>query len=165
MPPSKVMLIRHGEKPADDGSMHGVDEAGRADANELSVRGWQRAGALARLFVPRAGTLEAPLETPNRLYAPGPSPASPSKRSLHTRFYAQGDGIHDVHMNQGSTKGFVHRDGDDSNDHNDVWQDGVLLVRLPEDRWVAYFSAFTQQLVPTDELGNPTDGAAPIDEL
>ena len=38
------------------------------------------------------------------------------------RFYAQGDGLHDVHLNQGSSKGFIHRPGDDSNDHNDIWQ-------------------------------------------
>ena len=71
------------------------------------------------------------------------------------RFYTDGDGIHDVHMNQGSTGRFIHREGDDSNDHNDVWQDGALLVDPGENQWVAYVSAFDKQLVPTDELGNP----------
>ena len=65
-------------------------------------------------------------------------------------------------MNQGSTKGFLHRPGDDGNDHNDVWQDGALFVRLGEGAWAAYFSAFTQQLVPTDDLGNPVPEASPI---
>jgi uncharacterized protein YukJ len=51
------------------------------------------------------------------------------------RFYAEGDGIHDAHMNQGSTKGFIHRAGDDSNDHNDIWQDGALLVDLGKPEW------------------------------
>jgi uncharacterized protein YukJ len=73
-----------------------------------------------------------------------------------------GDGIHDTHMNQGSTKGFVHRPGDDSNDHNDVWQDGAVMVDVGEPEWAAYFAAFNQQLVPTDDLGNPLPGAASI---
>jgi uncharacterized protein YukJ len=78
------------------------------------------------------------------------------------RFYTEGNGIHDTHMNQGSTKGFIHRPGDDSNDHNDIWQDGALLVDLGEPEWAAYFAAFNQQLVPTDELGNPRSGAGPV---
>lgn len=78
------------------------------------------------------------------------------------RFYSEGDGIHDVHLNQGSTKGFIHREGDDSNDHNDVWQDGALMVDLGEPEWAAYFSAFNQQLVPTDDLGNPLPGGTTI---
>jgi uncharacterized protein YukJ len=78
------------------------------------------------------------------------------------RFYREGDGIHDTHMNQGSTKGFVHRPGDDSNDHNAVWQDGAVIVDVGEQEWAAYFAAFNQQLVPTDSLGNPLPGAATI---
>jgi uncharacterized protein YukJ len=78
------------------------------------------------------------------------------------RFYSEGNGIHDTHMNQGSTGGFVHRDGDDSNDHNDIWQDGALFVNVGEPEWAAYFAAFNQQLVPTDDLGNPQPGAETI---
>jgi uncharacterized protein YukJ len=78
------------------------------------------------------------------------------------RFYSEGNGIHDVHLNQGSTKGFIHRPGDDSNDHNDIWQDGAVMVNVGEPEWAAYFSAFNQQLVPTDELGNPLPGSATI---
>jgi uncharacterized protein YukJ len=78
------------------------------------------------------------------------------------RFYAEGNGIHDTHMNQGSTGGFLHRRGNDSNDHNDIWQDGAVLVDLGEAEWAAYFAAFNQQLVPTDDLGNPKPGAATI---
>ena len=63
-------------------------------------------------------------------------------------------------MNQGSTK--VHRDGDDSNDHNDIWQNGAVLVDIGEPEWVAYFVAFNQQLLPTDDLGNPLPNAATI---
>jgi uncharacterized protein YukJ len=78
------------------------------------------------------------------------------------RFFSEGNGIHDTHMNQGSTKSFIHRPGDDSNDHNDIWQDGALLVDVGEPEWVAYFAAFDQQLVPTDDLGNPAANADPI---
>ncbi len=82
---------------------------------------------------------------------------------LFGRFYTGGDlGIHDTHMNQGSTGSYVHRAGDDHNDHNDVWQDGALLVDLGEPEWVAYFAAFGQQLVPTDDLGNPQPDARPL---
>jgi uncharacterized protein YukJ len=78
------------------------------------------------------------------------------------RFFSEGNGIHNTHMNQGSTKGFLHRPGDDSNDHNDVWQDGVVMVDVGEPEWAAYFAAFSQQLVPTDDLGNPLADAGPI---
>jgi uncharacterized protein YukJ len=78
------------------------------------------------------------------------------------RFYTEGDGIHDTHLNQGSTKSFIHRDGDDSNDHNEIWQDGAVMVDVGEEDWAAYFAAFNQQLVPTDDLGNPLPNAAPI---
>ena len=78
------------------------------------------------------------------------------------RFYSEGDGLHDVHLNQGSTKGFIHRAGNDGNDHNDVWQDGAVMVDLGEPEWAAYFSAFNQQMVPTDDLGNPLPDSATI---
>jgi uncharacterized protein YukJ len=78
------------------------------------------------------------------------------------RTYQGGDlGIHDVHMNQGSTGDFLNR-GNDDNDHNDVWQDGAVLIDSGEPEWSAYFTAFTQQLVPTDKLGNPVEGAHEI---
>jgi uncharacterized protein YukJ len=71
------------------------------------------------------------------------------------RFYTGGDlGLHDVHMNQGSTGSFVHVEGNDRNDHNDVWQDGAVLVDMGDAGWAGYFTAFTQQRVPTDALGN-----------
>jgi len=78
------------------------------------------------------------------------------------RFYSEGNGIHDVHLNQGSSKGFIHRPDDDSNDHNDIWQDGAVMVDIGEPEWAAYFAAFNQQLVPTDELGNPLPGGTTI---
>ncbi len=102
-----------------------------------------------------------PTATLKRLF----SRAHQEKRDVYVfgRFYTDdSNGIHDVHLNQGSTGGFVHHADDDSNDHNDVWQDGALLVDLGEPEWAAYFSAFNQQLVPTDDLGNPLPGGATI---
>lgn len=80
------------------------------------------------------------------------------------RTYTEGHGIHDTHMNQGSSGAhFMHQPGEDGNDHNDVWQDGALMVVLDANNWAAYFAAFEQQRVPTDNLGNPLSGARPID--
>jgi uncharacterized protein YukJ len=79
------------------------------------------------------------------------------------RQYVDGLGIHDVHMNQGSGAPFLNNGVDDHNDHNDVWQDGAVLIDIGEPEWVAYFTAFTQQLVPTDELGNPDENSHEID--
>ena len=81
---------------------------------------------------------------------------------LFGRSYADNTlGVHDVHMNQGSSGGFVNH-GNDTNDHNDIWQDGALLVDLGDAGWAAYFPAFQQQDVPTDNLGNPVAEAHPI---
>jgi len=61
-----VYIIRHAEKP--EGAVQGVDLSGGADAESLTVRGWQRAGALASFFGSPAG-----LPAPNRIYASGPA--------------------------------------------------------------------------------------------
>jgi len=81
---------------------------------------------------------------------------------IYGRFYPSGDGVHDTHMNQGSGGSFIHRAGDDSNDHNDIWQDGAVFVDSGQPEWAVYFAAFNQQFVPTDNLGNPLPGGAPI---
>ena len=55
MPATKIMIIRHAERPPDDGLIHGVNMSGTKDPEELTVRGWQRAGALVRFFAPANG--------------------------------------------------------------------------------------------------------------
>ena len=35
---------------------------------------------------------------------------------------------------------------------------------LGEEKWAAYFTAFTKQMVPTDKLGNPVNNAHGIDD-
>lgn len=75
----KIMLIRHAEKPNDVD--RGVFPTGRGDKSALSVRGWQRAGALAALFSPPPDVaLHPALTTPRFLFA---SLAS-SQRPLQT---------------------------------------------------------------------------------
>lgn len=76
----RIILLRHAEKPGADGRDAGVDAHGQPDANQLSVRGWQRAGALARLFSPGGGDLGVP----QALFAERPSPAHPSRRCIST---------------------------------------------------------------------------------
>lgn len=80
------------------------------------------------------------------------------------RKYVDGLGIHDIHLNQGSTGSFVNNGKDDHNDHNDTWQDGAIIVDLGDGTVAAYFTAFTQQNVPTDDLGNPQNGGHSITE-
>jgi hypothetical protein len=83
--PDSILLIRHAEKPNDHGRVRGVDPLGRDDPNSLSVHGWQRAGALVRLFAPHDGGAAVPgLAVPDILCAPRPTPATPSQRSGQT---------------------------------------------------------------------------------
>jgi uncharacterized protein YukJ len=58
--------------------------------------------------------------------------------------FAPGNGVHDIHMNQGNSAGFAHDDG--------VWQDGGLLLHFPSAaRWVGVFLAFQSQRWHTDD--------------
>ena len=69
--PSKIMVIRHAEKPDDDDE--GVNVEGQVDAESVIVQGWQRAGALVPFFAPTNGPLQnANLAVPNVIYASGP---------------------------------------------------------------------------------------------
>jgi hypothetical protein len=67
---TKVMVIRHAEKPATDRSPFGVTRKGAHNKESLTIRGWQRAGALANLFAPADGLFQDPsLAEPRFLYA------------------------------------------------------------------------------------------------
>jgi hypothetical protein len=50
MAPQKIMFIRHGEKPERSGVAVGIDQNGNEDKESLTVRGWQRAGAIDSIF-------------------------------------------------------------------------------------------------------------------
>ena len=80
----KIMVIRHAEKPDAKAGIAGVTERGDANANDLTPRGWQRAGALVRYFHPISAPPQPPIARPGAIFATRPDDASPSKRSLHT---------------------------------------------------------------------------------
>jgi hypothetical protein len=83
VPPTKIILIRHAEKPA--GRVKGVTTSGMANAQELVVRGWQRSGALVRLFAPRDGKFADPrLAQPDTIFAAAVGKHSKSLRPQHT---------------------------------------------------------------------------------
>lgn len=65
--------------------------------------------------------------------------------------FMPGNGVHDVHMNQGNSGAFRRDDG--------VWQDGGLLLHFgAESRWVAIFLAFQSQSWHTDDAtGHPIE--------
>lgn len=84
--------------------------------------------------------------------------------------FLPGNGMHDIHMNQGNSGRFVDDDG--------VFQDGALLLHFPADNdWVAIFLAFQSQAWHTDDTTGhrlpdlpkpgpaPTPGAAEPDHL
>jgi hypothetical protein len=83
VPPRKVIIIRHAEKPA-EGVADGVDMAGNPDPHSLTPAGWQRAGALVRFFAPRTGQGVLPVSTPDAIFAAGVGPGRPSKRAIQT---------------------------------------------------------------------------------
>lgn len=68
--------------------------------------------------------------------------------------FLPGNGIHDIHMNQGNSADFVKDDG--------VWQDGGMIIHYPSilgddgierwpEQWVAIFLAFQSQSWHTDD--------------
>jgi hypothetical protein len=103
-PPDVIYIIRHGEKPADPpltGPLQpppapvapfGVDQQGNQDEHSLLPRGWQRSGALAVLFDPAVGALQAGLQTPAALLSP--SYGDPGTTASH-RTYQTIQGLSD----------------------------------------------------------------------
>ncbi len=65
-------------------------------------------------------------------------------------------GVHDIHMNQGSSADFAPTNG--------VGQDGALLFHFPApDQWVALFIAYHSQSFHTDDrTGQPVDPLATV---
>jgi hypothetical protein len=78
--PKRIIFIRHAEKP--DKGHGGIKADGSADKDSLVVRGWQRAGALARFFRPASGPSNL---TPTTIFAAAVvAPYSKSKRPMET---------------------------------------------------------------------------------
>jgi len=58
--------------------------------------------------------------------------------------FLPGNGIHDIHMNQGNDPNHASDDG--------VWQDGAMFIQFPaEKRWIAVFLKFQSQAWHTDD--------------
>jgi hypothetical protein len=85
MATSKIMVIRHAEKPDDAGTIFGVSVQGNQDQEALIVRGWQRAGALATFFAPPDDHFrDQRIEKPGTIFATRIAPHSKSLRPQHT---------------------------------------------------------------------------------
>src|SRR5262249_15994421 len=78
----------------------------------------------------------------------------PEQQSDKIFGFTPGNGVHDIHMNQGNVGRFVGDDG--------VWQDGGLLISLPAlNQWVAIFLAFQSQAWHTDDVTGHTSADVP----
>ena len=72
--------------------------------------------------------------------------------------FKPGNGIHDIHMNQGNASPHLGDDG--------VWQDGALLFHFPSSRqWVAVFLAFQSQAWHTDDITGHASSDVPQDNI
>ncbi len=73
--------------------------------------------------------------------------------------FEPGQGIHDIHMNQGNVKQFRKDDG--------IWQDGALILHFPagssgpKEKWIAVFLGFQSQSWQTDANGHTIAGGPP----
>ncbi len=79
----------------------------------------------------------------------GPEP----KKDKYFQFLP-GNGVHDIHMNQGNDKGHAKDDG--------IFHDGCLMFQYPTGKWRAFFMAFQSQSFKTDDkTGHAVPAAAP----
>ncbi|EOV9525480.1 DUF2278 family protein [Bacillus cytotoxicus] len=68
--------------------------------------------------------------------------------------FKAGNGIYDIHMNQGNVEKWKKDDG--------IWQDGGILIHFEkQDKWAGIFLAFQSQSWCTDENGH---ALAPVEE-
>jgi len=121
--------------------------------DEMRAVPYQASGAnndLKEFLLP---LLAAAIDNPDaKVYAYGETWHEPHQRDRYFGFQP-GRGIHDVHMNQGSTGQFRATNGPS--------QDGALLVRMP-DRWIVVFLAFQSQSWDTDPAtGHPRSTPSP----
>jgi len=76
-----------------------------------------------------------------------------NKKDQYFKF-VPGNGIHDIHMNQGN--------GGRYKKDNGVYQDGGLVFQYPDGKRLAFFFSFQSQTFDTDNKGNPRGGAKPV---
>ncbi|MEA3323898.1 MAG: DUF2278 family protein [Euryarchaeota archaeon] len=93
---------------------------------------------LIHKYVARAIAMEN-----SAVYAFGEKWGPETRRDKYFGF-KPGNGIHDIHANQGNVDAWRRDDG--------VYQDGGLIIHLPDEaRWVAIFLAFQSQCFHTDD--------------
>jgi uncharacterized protein YukJ len=76
------------------------------------------------------------------LYAFGARWGPEPKRDKYFKF-TPGNGIHDIHMNQGNDKSHAGDDG--------IYHDGCLIFQYPNGKYRAFFMAFQSQSFKTDD--------------
>jgi uncharacterized protein YukJ len=114
---TSLMIPLPYEKPGDDN-----------DLNEMVLK-----------YVAKAIAMES-----SAIYAFGDRWGPETERDNYFGF-TPGNGVHDIHMNQGSSDAFKKYDG--------VWQDGGLIIHLPDEKkWIAIFLAFQSQCFHTDDV-------------
>lgn len=68
--------------------------------------------------------------------------------------FEPGNGVHDIHMNQGNSERWKHDDG--------IFQDGALMFHFPSnDQWVAVFTSFQSQSFDTDNRSGHAQSTTP----
>lgn len=81
----RVMLIRHAEESSAHDADLNLDERGLPDEGGLSVRGWQRTGALVRYFAPLRGhSTDTGVDLPDIVIAMGKTADQQSRRPALT---------------------------------------------------------------------------------
>jgi len=100
-----------------------------------------------------AAVVRAMKEPGSIIYAFG-AKWGPEKKTRDKYFkFLPGNGIHDIHMNQGNSGGYKKDNG--------IFQDGALIVEYPENKWRTFFFAFQSQSFNTDGAGNPMGPSGP----
>jgi uncharacterized protein YukJ len=78
----------------------------------------------------------------------------PEKKKDQYFKFLPGNGVHNIHMNQGNDKSHAKEDG--------VFQDGCLIFAFPGGKFKAFFMSFQSQMFQTDDkTGHALPGGAP----
>jgi uncharacterized protein YukJ len=123
-------LLRRGEMRPLPGNLAGPNN----DLSDLLADYTGRATADPRAEIFAFGDRWGPERNPDRIFG-----------------FSPGNGLHDIHMNQGNSAEYRNDDG--------TWQDGGLIFRFPrEERWAAIFLAFQSQSWHTDDRSGHARG-------
>jgi len=126
---TKIMVIRHAEKPGtyNGQAYDGIDATGGGDgAESLVTIGWERAGALVTLFAPPWGPKGPTLAVPGHIYAADPARKKSNGKTPSQRPYQT---VSAVAALLGLTINANHKKDDYAEVVTDaLGQDGVVLL-------------------------------------